>query len=199
MNPEIYFALRGGGNNFGIVTEFTLIGFRQGPVWHHSEVYSLEDAFDVMNELETETEHPNLEKMVLVAVSFFGRSRFSITRKTVHERHDKDDDEAHLSTEKGRLHSQGIANVSSVAQEMANLNPRGSYREFATLTVKNSMLLNLRITRIYAEESRAIEDVTDVEVSMVLNPLTTETVHLMELRGGNAFGIDAADGPLTST
>ncbi|KAL8919908.1 MAG: hypothetical protein Q9172_004756, partial [Xanthocarpia lactea] len=32
-NPDLYFALRGGGNNFGIVTRFDLQTFPQGPMW----------------------------------------------------------------------------------------------------------------------------------------------------------------------
>ncbi|TFK33518.1 FAD dependent oxidoreductase, partial [Crucibulum laeve] len=31
--PDLFFALKGGGNNFGIVTKFTLKTYPQGPVW----------------------------------------------------------------------------------------------------------------------------------------------------------------------
>lgn len=32
-HPDLYFAFRGGGNNFGIVTRFDLETFQQGPLW----------------------------------------------------------------------------------------------------------------------------------------------------------------------
>lgn len=32
-NPDLYFALRGGGNNFGIVTRFDLATYPQGDMW----------------------------------------------------------------------------------------------------------------------------------------------------------------------
>jgi hypothetical protein len=37
--PDLYFALRGGGNNFGIVTRFDLLTFPQGDLWAGSQTY----------------------------------------------------------------------------------------------------------------------------------------------------------------
>ena len=44
--PDLYFALRGGGNNFGIVTRFDLVTFPQGKLWGGSQtfLYSPESA-----------------------------------------------------------------------------------------------------------------------------------------------------------
>jgi FAD/FMN-containing dehydrogenase len=37
--PDLYFALRGGGNNFGIVTRFDLVTFPQGDLWAGSQTF----------------------------------------------------------------------------------------------------------------------------------------------------------------
>jgi hypothetical protein len=44
--PDLYFALRGGGKNFGVVTRFDLETFSQGPVWGGHNYYLLEDVPD---------------------------------------------------------------------------------------------------------------------------------------------------------
>lgn len=43
---DIFWALRGGGNNFGIVTNFKLVTFPLGLMWGGQRVY-LEDSFSV--------------------------------------------------------------------------------------------------------------------------------------------------------
>lgn len=40
--PDLYFALRGGMNNFGIVTHFTMRAFPQGVIFGGSRSFSFE-------------------------------------------------------------------------------------------------------------------------------------------------------------
>lgn len=43
-HPDLFWALRGGGPNFGIVTRFDLETYRQGPVWGGNVFYAFSDS-----------------------------------------------------------------------------------------------------------------------------------------------------------
>lgn len=51
LHPDLYWALRGGGNNFGIVTRFDLETFPQGQLWGGSKSYAIDQNATLLHAL----------------------------------------------------------------------------------------------------------------------------------------------------
>lgn len=52
QHPDLYYALRGGGNNFGIVTSFIMTVFPQGPVYTGSRTFGDDQTDRFLEEAE---------------------------------------------------------------------------------------------------------------------------------------------------
>lgn len=52
QHPDLYYALRGGGNNFGIVTSFNMTVFPQGPVYAGSRTFGDDQTDQFLEEAE---------------------------------------------------------------------------------------------------------------------------------------------------
>ncbi|KAI0382173.1 putative FAD-binding oxidoreductase [Hypomontagnella monticulosa] len=57
-NPDLFWALKGGGNNFGIVTAFTLRTYPIFHIWGGTKVYPFESLSDVLDALAEFQMHP---------------------------------------------------------------------------------------------------------------------------------------------
>jgi len=85
-----------------------------------------------------------------------------------------------------------------MARKMDSMNREGFYNYFGSVTVKSDVRVFMAIAEVFKEEVAKITDVRDLQVYIVFNPLTVETIRMMGRRGGNALGIEVEDGPLTS-
>jgi hypothetical protein len=63
-HPDLFWALRGGGPNFGIVTRFDLETYRQGPIWGGNVFY----AFTDMSERLARFKHLDLRRPPLFSL-----------------------------------------------------------------------------------------------------------------------------------
>jgi hypothetical protein len=62
--------------------------------------------------------------------------------------------------------------------------------------VKNSPTILTEIIAIFMEEIEPIKNATNIIPSLVLQPVTTDTISHFSKNGGNVLGISLDDGPL---
>jgi FAD/FMN-containing dehydrogenase len=75
-NSDLFKVLKGGGNNFGIVTRFDMRTFQQGPFWGGAVFYFHNQFEDQINALVTEVGKPDASEETHIMISLFYAAQF---------------------------------------------------------------------------------------------------------------------------
>ncbi|KAJ5084633.1 hypothetical protein NUU61_009212 [Penicillium alfredii] len=186
-NPNLYFALRGGGNSFGIVIAFTFCTFAQGPVFTGMTSYAAnqtEQVLDKVYDLYTDKHLTSDPEM--------GYDLFYI-----YYTYDSGNDEFGLrGTQRYGTPVQNPPFFHSIDQ----IPPLRRTTTISTMSrvVNGSLPLGtMRVFGIFKQEVEAIQTVPGLVPNFICYPLQRNAIAAMKQRRGNALGIER-DEPLLS-
>lgn len=128
-NPDLLWALRGGGNNFGIVTRVDVQTFEQGPYWggnlYHTPSFWAEEAsqFDIINSADSYDEYAHLT----LTWGYSATAGHMISNQVQYTRSPAVENPAvfQLLTESPVYSSLSISNSSGFSAELASLQVYG--------------------------------------------------------------------------
>lgn len=196
--PDLYFALRGGGNNFGIVTRFDLETFPQGLMWGGSRSYLITANASLITAFDNFAANAPSDPDAALILSFFyyngtflGFTDMEYAKPIVNPAifHEFSAIESVASTMR-------ITTLTNLTLEFEAENPFGYRETYFTATFKPSPELSQQILSIYMDEVAAIKDAAGVLPSVVYQPITTDIISHFGKNAGNALGIAESDGPL---
>ncbi|KAE9369157.1 FAD-binding domain-containing protein, partial [Stipitochalara longipes BDJ] len=195
--PELYWALRGGGNNFGIVTQMTIATFERPPSYYSFNQWKWAARRSIFQALEKDTENmPDGVSMIATTIAWHPRSRQFV----ISERYIADSEKRYTSTiyreSKPEQQSGFWKSTLAMAEKMDRMNPDGYFNLFGSMTVHNNAEVFVKIADIFRETMSDATTADDIELYTVFNPLTSPTIAKMQQRGGNSLGIFPDDGAL---
>jgi FAD/FMN-containing dehydrogenase len=201
QNSDLYFALRGGGNNFGIVTKFTLnaISLPGGQMWGGGRVH-LEDQFDaVVNAFYNVGINSPSDPNAAQILSFAYAQSANLSVAAADLQYAKPVANAPIFSE--YLAIPAISDTTKVrtlvdlTQEFNASNPDGLRETYWAATYKLNKAHVASVRDIFYEEIQPIIDAAGLVPAATLQVITQGQLAGMSKNGGNPLGLPASNGP----
>ncbi|KAF9698012.1 hypothetical protein EKO04_004314 [Ascochyta lentis] len=198
--PDLYWALRGGGNNFGIVTKFQLHAFPVGKMWGGAKLIAeteFEKALDATYKFGATGAVKDKKGSQIISFSTIaGIGQLAqpfLTYTEPNENATIFNDWKNISTISD---STGIHTLPELTTQLGENIPDGVRETYWAVTFKLDRSLFSYVIKAFNDLLPDISDADGLLPTVSIQPIATPQLQQMQKNGGNALGLSAADGPL---
>ncbi|KAH6664563.1 hypothetical protein B0J14DRAFT_607259 [Halenospora varia] len=205
-NADLWTALRGGGNNLGIVTRFDLKTFKQGQMWGGTVFYFAPSFPSQIEALVNELHNPNASKEthLMISIGFsamLGTEPMCLNQPYYLQAVENPpvlDPFTKIQPQIDALNTMRLQTLSEAANEQAQSSQTRVRCAYMNITVKADFATLQAGSNIYTAGLDPIKTVENGMFSLTLQPYPVSLLEKSGLSGGNSLGLDVADGPLVS-
>ncbi|OJD15367.1 hypothetical protein AJ78_04372 [Emergomyces pasteurianus Ep9510] len=204
-NSDLWIALKGGANNFGVVTQYDMKTFTQGPFWGGS-VYYFQPSFPLQIEaMVKELRNPNAteETHLMISIGYAAQFGQIMCHNQVYytqavERPPVLEPFTTIQPQVDQLNSMRIQSLVESASEQASDAMDRQRCAYMNTTLKADITTLQAVADIYTSALDPLKSLEGLICSLTLQPYPNSLLKKSALHGGNSLGLDPADGPLVS-
>ena len=200
-NSDLWTALKGGSNNFGIVTAFELEAIEQGDFWGGFIGFA-ENTFEAQfAAFEALTAgNPDYDPYASVIAnyvwnttsqSWYSANNFEYTKPEPYPNAFEN-----FTSLPSTFSTMRISNLTDFTVELSASNPPGQRQLFSTGTYHNSAKMMKKVYEIANDTVRDLNSVSGLKYSLSFQPEPKILLQKAKSTGGNSLGLDASEGPL---
>ncbi|KAJ6126972.1 hypothetical protein N7523_002584 [Penicillium sp. IBT 18751x] len=197
-HPDLYWALRGGGANFAIVTRFDMYSIPHEMMWGGIRNYTI-DQVDTILDSYVEfglraSENPSAYQITTL---YYTHAKHHAT-VDLYNTEPAPNPSIFQSLDKARPYADttSINRQSNISLINAHGQPDGLRQTYWTATYKLDRVLAGFVQEVFNEETSQLGDLDGLEARCIMQVITPDILRHMGKNGGNALGISTLKHPL---
>ncbi|EPS27469.1 hypothetical protein PDE_02412 [Penicillium oxalicum 114-2] len=197
-NPDLYWALRGGGSDFAIVTRFDMYSHPQGTMWGGVRNYTIDQVDSILDAYVDfglqASKNPSTYQITTIYYTG-GAHHLTVDLYNTEPIPNPSIFKA-LDRSSAYADTTGINWISNISHSNAKNQPDGHRGTYWTATYKLDREFAEIVAKTFMEETSHLGNMEGLEARCIMQVITTNMFPHMEKNGGNPLGISTRKHPL---
>ncbi|PQE08956.1 oxidoreductase FAD-binding protein [Rutstroemia sp. NJR-2017a WRK4] len=197
-NPDLWTALKGGSNNFGIVTRFDMRTFQQGKQWAGLVVYPVATLDQHWKAFESMGNDWDPYGSLKLSITFSPQTKFAIAVNFEYTKEDSAPDvfRAFMDITPQYRNTMKITTLSETAKDIQKLQTNGVRQIFATTSFYYSAVHLQNVYSLFNDAVASVENIKGVRWTLTYWRIHSSVTSKSAANGGNSTGLDTSGGSL---